>query len=462
MKNPVGMKNPGRIPAMTKISFGVADFGISVLVASMQFYMLFYYTDVVKIDPGIAGTAMLVGKIAWDMINDLIFGYVSDRTKSRWGRRRPYLIFCSIPLGLSYWLLFSLPVGMSNLTAFFAVLGSFLVYDTFLTMVQNSYYAMTAELTLDYNERTGLSTVRMVFNAVGYIFGAAMTTVLAAMLQGPLDTDPRGAWSAVGLIFGVLAAVTSLVTGLTVTMKPAIEPAPEQIPKFREILSVFRNKPFVKYTIIQTLVSIIFTFETTMLPYFVIYQLKMNDQLSLIMMLLLVVLTLFIYPCSKIVGRLGKAKTYAYGMALAGVAMVIAFFLPVGSSPLIYGIMVLAGIGLSSQWVCPHSMMPDVVEYDELISGGRREGVYYGMNGLITKIANALGMLFCGWGLKWSGYVEGAEQTPTALLGIRLLFALVPVLMLFICCPLLFRYPVTRESHAAVVAELEARRQERG
>jgi Na+/melibiose symporter-like transporter len=103
-------------------------------------------------------------------------------------------------------------------------------------------------------------------------------------------------------------------------------------------------------------------------------------------------------------------------------------------------------------------MMPDVIEYDEFLTGERREGIFYGMNAMITKVTGALGMLICGWGLKLSGYVEGAVQTPRALFGIRFIFALLPVLLMLACIPLLLRYPVTRESHAALVKELEKRR----
>jgi GPH family glycoside/pentoside/hexuronide:cation symporter len=127
-----------------KVRFGVGDFGASVIIASLQFYMLFYYTDVVGINPAIAGSAMLVGKLTWDMINDGLFGYLIDRTKSRWGRRRPYLMFGSIPLGLSFWLLLSLPSGMNDVAAFFAIIGTFMLYDTFQTLVNTAYSTMTA------------------------------------------------------------------------------------------------------------------------------------------------------------------------------------------------------------------------------------------------------------------------------------------------------------------------------
>jgi GPH family glycoside/pentoside/hexuronide:cation symporter len=450
--------NQNKISTLTKNCFGMADFGVSAMVSSMQFYMLIYYTDVVKIDPGIAGTAMLVGKLTWDMVNDVLCGYITDRTRSRWGRRRPFLIFCALPLGASFWLLFSLPTGMSNVSAFFAVIGSFLLYDTFMTMVSTAYYSMTAELTLDYNERTSLTSVRMVYNSVGYIFGAAVTTVLVSMLRSGMGLPDRAAWSMVGLIFGFLCMITVLVTGLTVTRKPAVEPAPTSLTPLRAILGTLKNKPFMLYACIQALVSIAFTFITTMLPYFVKYQLLMESQQYLIMMALLLTLTIFLIPCRTLANKAGKNRAYAIGLSLASAAMTICFFMPNEANNIMFGVAVVAGIGFSSQWICPHSMIPDVIEFAELETGERREGVYYGLNAMISKISNALSIMLCGWGLKFFGYAEGQAQTARSLLGIRLMFSLLPVLIMLISVPMLLKYPITRESHARVVAELAKRR----
>ena len=188
-----------------------------------------------------------------------------------------------------------------------------------------------------------------------------------------------------------------------------------------------------------------------------IYQLDMADSLYIVMFLMLGILALCLVPCSKVSAKLGKSKTYALGITIASAGLVGAFFLS-GQSILIYILAAIVGLGFSSQWVCPHSMMPDVIEYDELATGERREGIYYGMNATAGKITGALGSAICGWGMELTGYVEGAVQTAQALTAIRAMFALVPALLLFICVPMLLRYPITRESHAEVLKQLEERR----
>ena len=453
------MSNVKRLSLWTKLKFGVADFGISAIGALIQFFMLFYYTDVVHISPGLAGTAMLVGKLTWDMINDVLFGYICDRTVSRWGRRRPYLIFCAVPMMLTFWLLLSIPEGLTGAKAFFAILLTSMLFDTVYTLVCTAYSAMTAELTLDYDERTSLTTCRMIFNILGYLCGAGATTLLASIISSRTGMSDRQAWSIVGLAFGALAMVTTLIPGLFLNVPPVVNAEPTRLPPVKAFVSTLKNKPFVQYLAISMTMSTAFTMVTTMLSYYMIYQLDMADSLYIVMFLMLGVLALFLVPCSRVSAKLGKAKTYALGITIASAGLICAFFLQ-GQSILIYILASVVGMGFSSQWVCPHSMMPDVIEYDELVTGERREGIYFGMNATAGKITGALGSAICGWGLELSGYVEGAVQSAEAMMAIRGMFALVPAVLLFVCVPMLLHYPITREKHAQVLAQLEQRRKE--
>ena len=401
-----------------------------------------------------------MGKLTWDLINDGLFGYLCDKTKSRWGRRRPYLMFCSVPLALSFWLMFSLPEGLGPLPAFFGILLTAMLFDTFHTLVSTSYYAMTAELTTDYDERTSIATFRMIFNVIGYIFGAAITTVIAGLLQKYLKMSLRGAWSMVGLFFGVLAAASTMIVGFSNKFKSVVNDEPVKTPALKALFSTLKNKSFVSFLIISGIMSVAFTLVTTILPYFIIYPMGMEDSLSLIMILLLGTLGLFLVPCKAVADRIGKGKTYALGIGIASVALLAASFLPASVATAVYAVAIIAGIGFSSQWICPHSMLPDVVEYDELLSGQRREGLHYGMWGMVCKVTSALAMAISGWGLELFGYVEDADvQSGSAMLGIRILFSALPVLLLALCIPLLIKYPITKESHARLLKELEKRKE---
>jgi GPH family glycoside/pentoside/hexuronide:cation symporter len=444
----------GRVSLKTKILYGVADLGIALQLSVVQFFMLFYLTDVAKISPGIAGSALLVSKLSWDMLNDPLFGYLSDRTKSRWGRRRPYMFFAAVPLGLSFWFLFSLRQGLTGAVAFFTVLGVFLLWDTFHSMICMGYYAITAEMTTDYNERTNINSIRMIFSVMGFIIGAAVTTMIVGIFRDGMGWTEKASWSAAGLIYGVIAVITVLITALTVRQKSVVGEEPSKLPIIPAIMKTLKNKPFIWLMGASSIVSTSFTLMTSMLPYFLIYQLGMEDKLPLIMLTMLGTLVIFLMPAKKLAEKIGKGPAYGAGLGLASIAMLGSFFLPKGPTPLIYVIAFFAGAGLAGQWAFPGSMVPDCVELDEKVTGERREGVYFGVWTFFGKIASALGIAMGGWSLKWFGYIEGIQQSTSSLQGIRLFFALIPTIGLIISVPLLIKYPITKKSHEALLKQL--------
>jgi len=443
-----------RLANRTKVFYGIADLGISMLTASIQFFLLFFYTDIAGIDPALAGTALLVGKLTWDALNDPFFGYLSDRTRSRWGRRKPYMLLGALPFGLSIWLLFSLPPGLVGVKAFLAVLGSFLLADTFQTVVSVPYYALSAELTRDYDERTSLISVRMIFTVLGYILGAALTTAVAGIFIS-LGWTKNAAYSGMGAVFGAVAVITLLVTtfGVKETPNPDLQPA--RMPALSQIKHVLRNRPFVQYMIMSTIISISFTLLTSLLPYYLTYHLKMADQISFVMFVMLATIGVFLLPWRYAARKMSKGPAYALGLAIACVAILGAFFLPPEPTPLIYAVAFVAGLGFSAQYVFPWSMIPDVIEVDQARTGERHEGIYFGVNSFLGKLTGALGIAASGWALKLYGYVPNVAQTPHALFGIRFFFAVVPVIAFMVALPLLIWYPINRKNHAELVKGVE-------
>jgi GPH family glycoside/pentoside/hexuronide:cation symporter len=440
-----------------KTRYGVADLGFALITSAIQFFLLFYYTDVAGIDPAIAGLALMVGKLTWDAINDPLFGYLSDRTRSKFGRRRIYMIIGVVPLGIATWIMFSLPTGLTGVSAFLAVLFTFLLVDTFHTMTSVPYYAMTPELTRDYSDRAGLTSIRMIFSVLGYILGAALTTILVGIFESK-GLDTRAAWSATGAFFGVVAVTAILITTLTIKEIGEMEGEPSQLPPVKAIGTSFKNQPFVKLMIAFILSSFSFTILTALVPYFITYQLNMGDQVSYVLLVMLVSIGIFLVPAKMISDRINKGPAYALGLFIASIAVMTGYFLPHQPTPLIYVIAFIAGMGFSVQWVCPWSMLPDVIEYDEKMTGERREGIYYGMWAFLSKFTGALGIAVSGWALSWFNYVPNAEQTSQALFGIRLFFSIVPAVVILISLPILIRYPITRASHAALVKELADRK----
>lgn len=438
-----------RLSASTKFFYLFGDIGISLCLSTVAFFILFFYADVARINPALVGTVLLLGKI-WDAVNDPLFGWLSDRTKSRFGRRKFYLYLGTLPFGLSFALLWLIPAQLSGPLLTGWITFTFLFYFTFVTVVSVSYYSMTPELTRDYDERTSLTTVRMIGGTLGYMIGAALPPLVA----GLFITDQIG-WQMMGIIFAAFAVLCLFLTSFGVKQRKELEGAPSKLPAFKSVLACFKNKPFNFLLIQGGITGMSFMLVMSYMPFFLTYQLDMREQIPLVMTLLLVTIGAFLYFWKWLTDRWAKGPTYALGLFIAFGATASTFFLPLGGSSFIYVIIFIAGFGFSAQWVLPWSILPDVIEYDELLTGERREGMYYGVRGFIGKLSDALGLFIAGWVLELFGFLPDVAQSAEALLGIRLFFGPVPSFLVFLSLPLLIWFPITRQTHHETVTRLK-------
>jgi GPH family glycoside/pentoside/hexuronide:cation symporter len=440
-----------KLSTRTKLLYGVGDVGNAVVNSSIQFFLLAFYTDGALIAAGLASTALWVAKF-WDAVNDPLFGWLSDRTTSRFGKRRVYMIFGALPLAVSIALLWFVPRGLSDIWIFAWIVLTFMLFDTMWTLTNVPYYALTAELTGDYDERASLTTFRMVLGVPAYIVGAALTPILIGLFAAR-----RTGYSITGILYGVLAAVVLWIAAAGLRERKGIAQSKAESTPLRSFLDTLKNRPFVRLIAAYLVANLAFALVKTLLYYFLTYQLGMEDQVPVVMFLLLLFVGLFLFPWKWLSDRLNKGPAYALGLAIGGLAVSATFLLPHGPTPWVYVIAVVAGIGFSAQWVFPWAMVPDVVEYDRLASGEHRGGMYYGVWGLATKLSDALGIAASGWVLQIFGYLPNVAQSAHTLFGIRLFFGPVPLLFFAIALPLLIRYPITRKSHAELCRQLEAR-----
>jgi GPH family glycoside/pentoside/hexuronide:cation symporter len=420
----------------------VGDIGNAVVNSAVQFFLMIFYTDGALIAPALASSALLVGKI-WDAINDPLVGWLSDRTTSRFGKRRVYMIFGALPLAISIALLWRVPQGFGDVGVFVWIAATFMLYDTMWTLTNVPYYALTAELTDDYDERASLTAFRMVLGVPAYMVGAALTPALAGLFLAK-----RSGYGLVGIVYGVLAAVVLWISAAGLRERKRIAESTAEAPPWQVLLDAFKNLPFVRLLGAYLVANVAFALIKTLLAYFLTYQLGMADQVPIVMFLLLLFVALFLFPWKRLAERWNKGPAYALGLAIGGLSVASTFLLPHEPTPWVYVIAAVAGIGFSAQWVFPWAMVPDVVEYDRAATGEHRGGIYYGVWGLATKISDALGIATAGWVLQLYRYVPNVEQSPDTLLGIRLFFGPVPMVFLGLALPLLIWYPITRKSHA--------------
>jgi GPH family glycoside/pentoside/hexuronide:cation symporter len=441
-----------KLPVRVKLGFGVGDLGGTLYFTLIAFWMLYYLTDTVGIAAGLAGSVISIGKF-WDAITDPMMGYISDRTRSRWGRRRPYLLFGSVPWMAAMILMWTNPrlQGQTALFAWGAL--AYCLLSTAFTVVNVPYSSLTPELTKDYHERTSLNGFRSIFMVVGTLLGAGA----ALPLVNAFPNKSIG-FSAMGAIFGALMMGASLITFFAVREPPLPEAGKSSMGFLKTYLSVFRNRPFlvIVLTYMGNITAV--TVVSGIMVYYFRYIFDNEGVTYIALPILLVTAMLFIPVAVLVSKRIGKKTTYVIGMLIIAAACVVIFFLGhVLGLAFVFVMMFVAGVGLSTTYPMPWSMVPDTVEYGYLQTGQRREGGYYGMWTLMSKIGQALAILISGWILDSSGYVADKVQSASAQLGIRLLLGPVTAAIFVAAVVVLLFYPLDEARYNRVLEEIKAK-----
>jgi len=444
----------GRLSLRVKLGYGAAESAGSLIWTVFYTYFLFYLTDVVRMNPAVAGFILMVGSI-WQAGFTPLAGVFSDTRRWRWGRRRPFLLAMAAPYGVISWLLFT-DLGLSSTWTTVYVLATVVLYFTVYTLVEVPYTALGAEMTQDYDERTSLVTYRTAWSQVMTIIGAAAPLALAGALAAWLGSE-RAGWSVMAAILGVVAAAPLLVTW-RVTRGYELFPAKTEV-GWRDIYGdALRNRTF-RYTMgIYTASYVAINMLMAVAVYFLTYVMHYSENMSsLVLFVYVVVGTAWLPVVNLVTRRWGKRFSLAAFMALWAVTMVAMLFVGPHTVVLFWALILISPAGSVAATMLSWAMIPDCTEVDELKTGQRREGLYYGIATLAQQTAVAVTMWFMGIFLSLIGYVPDVAQSSGALLGIKLLFALGAALFAIVTLVLAVRLPLTREKHAALRAAIRAK-----
>ena len=442
-----------RLSPLTKLLYGAGDFGFSFTDTTLGVLFAIFLVDVVGLAPRMAALAVFIGK-SWDYINDPIMGYIADRTRTRWGRRRPFLLFGFIPFGLGFLMLWWRPPFDIQwaLTAYYA--AAYFFYDSMVTLTSMPYFALTPELTQDYDERTSLTSYRMAFS----LFGGLIAFVVPLMIIGTMRPENTDRVFFMASIFAVASALPLLLTFFGTRERE--EYIHQRQPSLRESLRAARNnRPFVFaagiFLFTWTAIEII----QNMLLFFLKYRMGLEAEsdyvAGAVFITALLVLPFWVWASQKT----DKRKSYIFGMFFLMAVMLTMIFLdPSLGFGAVISLAALAGVGVSATHVLTWAMIPDAVEVDELKSGARHEGMFYALVTLFRKVASSISIPLTLLVLDWSGFVSNApRQADSAVWAIRILIG--PVPSFFLLLGILFArfYPLTRELHAETRAEIASR-----
>lgn len=436
----------------TRLGYGAGDLGGNLFFTVVSFHLLIFFTDTVGLSPALTGLAFTVARL-WDAVTDPLMGALSDRTRTRWGRRRPYLL-AGAPLLLAGVTVLFLDPGLSAPGSLFVwALAVYGLVNTAYTVAFIPYNALTPDLAPASDQRTALNGYRMTFAVAGTLIGAAGFPALVAALGAGAPGYARA-----GLITGAIICAGLLVTFLTVREPPLPAPVARNAAGLRPVLQALGNRAFLLVLIPWTLHMVGISLVSPMVVFYFKYVHADEGLSQAALGVLLAAVMASIAVWVRIGRRLEKRTCYNLGMVWFCLCLLAAAAFGQHSVPLTLIVMGLAGFGLATHYVFPWSMLPDAIDAGALAAGRRDEGVYYGLWTLLQKGGQALAPLLIGITLSAGGYVADAVQTPAALTGIRLLVGPFPAVFFAAAVAVLTAYPITRAAHARIAERLTAAR----
>lgn len=436
-----------RLTPTQRIGYGVGDFGINLFFISTLTYLLYFYTDVFGLSAAAAGGVMLVARVV-DAVTDPLMGAIAERTHSRWGRLRPYILFGALPLGASAVLTFASPAFSYAGKLWWAYL-TYIAFSIAFTVVSVPYSALTASLTADYQERTVLSTIRM---ACAFGGGLAISVGMP-ILVGTFDTEAEGyLWSM--LIFAALA--TPLLALTFAQTEERIQPPAAQRLAIRDSLrAVFINPPLLVVMVMFSCGMLSFTVRQAVAIYYFKYNLGRPDLIETWFLATLSIMFVGLVFTPKLADRYGKPGGILIGAGVTITAALGLYLTPYDQIELIFLWGCLLALGGTPIAVLGWAMIPDTVDYAQARFGVRADGSVFAMSSFFQKLAKALGGAGVAAVLALAGYVANAEQTPASLDAIRSLMTLAPAAIMVVMIVAALSYPLSRQAHAALVLELK-------
>jgi len=448
-----------------KIAYSSGSLGTALSYQAFSTYIQFLYIDLLGLAANLVGWGWAVYGI-WNAINDPWAGQLSDRTRTRWGRRRPWIAALTIPLALCFVFLWTPPNwrGMPLFWYFFLIV---LLFDTLWTFVVMNWTALFPEMFPDNNERAEVSGWRQLFSIIGLILGIALTPAVVEVIG----------WGGMGVVFGLVTGVSLLASLLGSFEHPEFSADPP-LPFIQALKATLANRSFRWFLTSNFLIQFVFLMLAATVPFYAKYVLMIQApihlrifggdlgldpglQTSLLLGTVFLISMPMLYLWTKIAQRYGARNALIVACLTFAVALTPLFFADSFGSGLVA--MAFTGIGFAGLLMLTDLLIADVVDEDELITGLRREGMFFGMNGFVIRFAYSAQGIILGNVLTLTGYIAPTELVPnpiqpaTAVMGLRFLMAGVPMIALLLAAAAAYIYPLHGERLAQVKAEVSQR-----
>lgn len=437
------------------VGYGIGDFAMNIYWGGTSFFLLYWYTDVAGLPNEVAGFLFFVGSV-WDAVTDPSMGLIAERTRTRWGRYRPYLLFGSVPLAASFVLLLWVPpfTGMA-LTG--TLIAAHMLFRTLYTVVGVPYSALSARLTHDSQERTRLAGFRMFAATTG---GLAISVSAFPLVNWLGSGNEQQGFFGLGIIAGVLAVIAHVVCFVH-TREPDNNAPGEEEPVVRltDVVAMVRvNRPFVLILLAILLFSSAYVLMGKNVLYFVKYGLGEHERQHLVALANGVAVLVLIPFWTLLAHRVGKRNCWLIATSIVCTGLLALFLADITNLYQFIAHMLFIMVGVSAFGVLFWSMLPDTVEYGEWKTGVRSEAIVFGF----TTFAQKLSIGIAGWTLgallSFTGYQSGAEQSAETINGLLFIMTIIPMALYLGAALLIWYYPLDKQLHERIVVEIAERK----
>ena len=444
----------GLLTFKEKFGYGLGDTASHFVWDMVGFWLLFFYTDVYKIPAAAAGTIMLIARF-WDMGIDPVIGIISDRTQSRWGKFRPYILFGAVPYAVLSVLTFTTPHFGETGKILYAG-ATYILLMTAYAAVNLPYSSLAAVMSSDTYERAGVNQYRFICAFVGQLVVTGLALTLAKYFGGG---DKAMGFQYTLVLFGALSVVFFFIT--FATSKERVQPSTTLPSSLKEDLkNLFKNRPWIILACVGIVSFVMFAMQNAAIVYYFKYYIGKEDSVQLFNVIGTIALIVAL-PLSKPLAKAFGNRNVFIASSLVSGLFFIGLYLP-GEKDIvtIYALNILAKMAYAPAVPLLWTMIADASDYSEWKSGRRATGLYFSAATFAQKAGWGIGAAIAGWLLTVFNYVPNAIQTASALLGIKLLVSVIPGVLYMSCAVFMFFYTIDSETTDRMKSALDARREQ--
>jgi GPH family glycoside/pentoside/hexuronide:cation symporter len=441
------------LSAKEKIGYGLGDTASHFVWDMVGFWILIFYTDTFGISAAAAGTIMFIARI-WDMVSDPLMGVISDRTRTRWGKFRPYILWMALPYAVLAVLAFTTPdLDQTGKVIYAAV--TYLLLMTAYTAINLPYSSLGAVMTSDSIERTSLNTYRFVCAFVGQLIVSGLALTLARYFgQG----DNARGYRLTVTLFAVISFVLFMITFFS-TRERIQPPKAQQDSLKKDFKILLANRPWVILAVVGVVSFVMFALQNLSLAYYFKYYIGREESVQLFNVVGSIALIVALPLSKPLARRFGKKNVFIGSSILSGTFFVLLYLPGADSIGWIYALNILGKMAYAPAVPLLWTMIADAADYAEWKDGRRATGLFFSAATFAQKGGWGIGGALAGWLLAAYGYVEQAtQQTAFALTGIKLMISVFPGVLYISCAAALIFYTLDEATCATMKRELEERR----